>query len=96
MLDQNGALLDPKGKGRNLSSSVHKAAAGFDIELPQMPGAADHLTIAFINQGLILGAKGTKGYHTATDPSRAEWTSLVRTNVAKRIESSVNVEDSNA
>ena len=96
MLDQNGALLDPKGKGRNLSSSVHKAAAGFDIEPPQMPGAADHLTIAFINQGLILGARGTKGYHTATDPSCAEWTSLVRTNVAKRIESSVNVEDSNA
>ena len=56
MLDQDGALLDPKGKGWNLGSRIHKAAAGLDIELPQVPGAANYLAIAFIGQSLLLGA----------------------------------------
>ena len=96
MLDQYRALLNPKGKGGDLGSRVHQAMACFDVELPQVPGAANYLAITFVGQGLLSGARGAEGNHAAADPACAEGTSLMRTNIAKRIKAAPDIEDTNA
>ena len=74
---------------------VYQAASGFDLEGPLMPGAAQDLAAAVDRDHAIVGRGRRFGSNTNADLARAQWTGLMRTEVAQRVESAGHIEHAN-
>src|SRR5205814_1172637 len=97
--DDDLAVLDRDRVGLDAHLRVDQALPGRDLELPEVPGAADDLAVA-LDRVVVDDQRATRGRRVGDDPAEdvagAERAGLVRAEVAQGVELAVDVEDADA